>query len=544
MKSIIPRTDIVDKEFIEQLIYLNLYRECDEEYTGLLIKIKDCNFWDIALVGDSEDFIAYKAILKTSTNLRLQGKSLSVIREEIYSSKQLSTYADKAKVRCVSETDVDIIEVVKKKVQQFHLYRFFIELNRTYFPKFRENMTILNADVFDGLMKEVENLYENITFDTYNTEVVYTDPDNIDSRISEIKNIYYNTSIRSKIVKTGIDLLDSCFRYNGLESGNLFMIGGSYGIGKTRLITRIGTNAMLNEKVVYHITIENKTQDVMSLYDSAILEYVPEERFHELKNIKNNMDDDVELTKISNEIKDKLCNSVKAYLEVKKFYPYKVTASLIENYLKRKLSVSSPYPDLIIIDHIDIMVPNDESTSDIFRRGELVTGELLELAEKYNTCILFPTQINREGVKNNNANKSNNLGGENVSRSMAKNEMSSLVCTINQSQKEAMNNYARIYIDKNRFGIDKVSIPVKFQKGTLKLETIKDPERLNEFPEITRKSVELIQKRMLGKTGLEDIKQGLYSSNNKPKYDNDTYDKNNTYNNDIDGQVDSDHIPF
>ena len=80
----LPGVDIIDRDFLNKVIGLMLFRDVDDELSSVFQKVTDVDFWDISL-GDTGDSKTYRTLLKIVTSLRLQGHSPHVIKEKLCS---------------------------------------------------------------------------------------------------------------------------------------------------------------------------------------------------------------------------------------------------------------------------------------------------------------------------------------------------------------------------------------------------------------------------------------------------------------------------
>ena len=477
----LPGVDIIDRDFLNKVIGLMLFRDVDDELSSVFQKVTDVDFWDISL-GDTGDSKTYRTLLKIVTSLRLQGHSPHVIKEKLCSHQGFASIISDVELNKDIYDTYDTLEVLKNKIKTFLLYRFLVDCNQNITGKLVSGK-IVDDSTFSDTIKKIEGLYSSITFDHISSESTYSDAETIDSRFQQRIDKIVGKK-HGYIIPTGIELVDATFNnLKGMEAGCIYMISAPYGLGKTRFITAIGANSYINGYNTYHVTIENKKEQVEALYDISLTGVTIEEIYNIL--IKS-LDDEMakkELAVIKSILKD-IYTSRKNILEIKKFQAYKTSSSLIENFIKRKMSSGSPKPDLLIVDHMDIMIPNQGFISDLFQRGELIVGELKDLAERYMCAILVPTQIGREGVKNNRTNKNSaTSGGESVSRSLAKNELVDFHATLNQNDDENVKNLMRIFIDKNREGWGRVVIPVGFDKGRLRITSLTKENELIDFDE-------------------------------------------------------------
>ena len=531
LKSL-PGVDIFDIDFLKNILSMFLKRDNDDEFLKVLEKLSSINFWDIAIPDANEETSKYKYALKIITKMRLQNKPVEVIKESLKVSRIVADIIKEAETH-ISEHDFnELLQLLIIKAKTLSIYKFFLYYNQNILSRLGKN--IVDEEEFKEIINKIEELYEDMTFDKEIEESEYSNPEYIEKRYEElIKRLTDPT--QTKIISSGIPLLDACFRtLNGFESGHIYIFGGPYGLGKTRLMVYFGSVAYLSGANVLHITIENKKEDVEMIYDSRFLQIVPEDIYSVIIKSKNIESAKEHVKGIIKSLKELVMNRDN-YLEIKKFKAYNVSAAHIENHIRRKIANGYKKPDLVIIDHIDIMIPRQGYTDKLFQKGELVTADIKELAEKYNLVILTPSHIGREGVKKNIKNDKkgsdhkglNVIGGEGISRSMAKNELADFICTMNQNPVEASRGIIRLFVDKNRNGIDKMIIPIKMDKGIVSIKNLDDNE-LNEMSEVIRNHVILLKKRLAKKKKIEE--SGKMTEEEKKLFDLNKQSKENEIN--------------
>jgi KaiC/GvpD/RAD55 family RecA-like ATPase len=357
---------------------------------------------------------------------------------------------------------------------------------------------IIDDEKVNEVMKKLQELFNDVTFDVSSTEVTYNSEERIEKRFEDYKKQFDGRSM-VKIIPTGIDLLDASFdNLSGFESGRVYLFGGAYGSGKTRLMTFFAMNAYRLGYNVLHITIENSIFDVEKLYDSIVLKMPIDELYRILRKSLTSDQAVKELQGIKTIIKNTLANN-DHYLEIKKFRPHRVNMALIESYVKRKIVSGEKKPDMIILDHVDLMIPNVKDYHDEYSKGESIINDVKDFVERYNIILLSPTQFNREGIKVNSTTSSDNLPpvrGEGVAGSLAKLKASDFYITMNQNDNESLDNICRLYIDKNRFGISRVIIPIIFDKGTMDVKPLYPTDSKFNFNSSVINGINKLMRRM------------------------------------------------
>lgn len=483
----ISNVSIISRDYLYSLINVLVTSDFDDRLRLLISKIIDTDFIDIALA--SKELTVYRALLYNIIELKLKGYDTASIVERLSHNKEFQTILTKA-LSLEKINKNSILDILQTKLKVLSLYNFFIRFTKVVNPATMNELA--EEQNFRQVITSISELYRDITFDIVCKQRTYTDVNELEHRFSE-RLLRLTNKASIKIVPTGIPYVDICMRYGGFESQGLYMIGATYGTGKTRFITKIASNMYLQGFNVYHVTIENRIEDIEELYDTALLGLSPEQLN---RIIRNSLNDSTTLDEIKKRLRE-IYTSRQNAIYIKKFHPYHVDAFAIKEWILQMRQSGANPPDVVIVDHIDIVSPSDMRKADsLFQRGEQVASELKTIAEELNVVLIVPTQLSREARKE--MRKGHESGGETTSRSIAKLELVDFYMTLNQTEQEAMLGYMRLFIDKNRFGIDQVTIPIFFNKATLELRVIDSEDELVHFSQKVRISVERLKKRLSG----------------------------------------------
>lgn len=110
--------------------------------------------------------------------------------------------------------------------------------------------------------------------------------------------------------------------------------------------------------------------------------------------------------------------------------------------------------DLVVIDYLDIMVP-DQATDSNIENSKQVYGRCRGIAQKEGFALLSATQTNREGAKAATA------GMTHVAEDFNRIRIADLVISINRTDEERVNSKARLYIAAARNQRDGVTFFVR-----------------------------------------------------------------------------------
>lgn len=187
---------------------------------------------------------------------------------------------------------------------------------------------------------------------------------------------------------------------NGLHPGELMIIAGDTGTGKSVYMHNIGVNAYLgnNSATAPLGSIDNNSGKNVLYFSLEMPKETMERRLDScMGDLFYNQIRDGQL---SAEDKKKYFGVLKFQMNFnKKFYvvdmPQKVTTREIElKYME--ILESSFVPDLVIIDYMGIMSPNNkiDGNDDWLSLG-YVTGDLHEFARVYNVPVITGSQVNK-----------------------------------------------------------------------------------------------------------------------------------------------------
>jgi replicative DNA helicase len=199
-------------------------------------------------------------------------------------------------------------------------------------------------------------------------------------------------------ILTGYSFLDSAT--DGLRPGELLLIGGESGAGKSMLLMNMALQIWMQENTIEQTT--NFTKGYNVLYFSLEMPLKPcRNRIYARlsgipsKLIRNPMNKENKV-KLSNEERTSLKNS----LQFIKNYPYEfeivdiprdATAEQIEMLLEESRAKFSP--DVLVIDYLGLM--NEDSKDDDWLKLGKIAGKVHELGRVHNLITLSAVQLNR-----------------------------------------------------------------------------------------------------------------------------------------------------
>jgi replicative DNA helicase len=242
----------------------------------------------------------------------------------------------------------------------------------------------------------------------------------------------------------------------GLGAGDLGMILGGPGGGKSWFLVNIGSAAIKMGYNVLHYTLELSQDYVGKRYD-AVLTGI------EFQQIHNHRDS---IEKAIDEIKGKLI--------IKEFPMGKTTPSTIEAHIQKCVTLGT-VPDLVIIDYVDLLRSRNKSSE---RKDEIddVYTSIKGLARQINTPIWTVSQVNRMGSKDDI------IEADKIAGSYDKIMIADFAMSLSRKRVDKLNGTGRIHVIKNRFGSDGMTYSAKINtaNGHIDIDTNElDEETMN-----------------------------------------------------------------
>jgi len=214
----------------------------------------------------------------------------------------------------------------------------------------------------------------------------------------------------------------------GLGAGDLGMVLGSPGGGKSWFLINLGAAAVKAGYNVCHYTLELSQDYVGKRYDST-LTGIEFQRIHLHR-------DEIE----------KAINALPGKLIIKEYPMGKTTPSTIETHIQ-KCETMGFKPDLVIIDYVDLLRSKMRSTE---RKDEIddVYTSIKGLARQIKTPIWTVSQVNRMGSKDDI------IEADKIAGSYDKIMIADFAMSLSRKRSDKLNGTARIHVIKNRFGAD------------------------------------------------------------------------------------------
>jgi replicative DNA helicase len=230
-------------------------------------------------------------------------------------------------------------------------------------------------------------------------------------------------------IPTGIPELDA-LTYGGIKNGQMGMIVGGTGRGKSIFLQWLARTALLLNKKVVYFTFELGVDDISDRFDSMFSIVKPQEL--------NDYQAEV-IEKISD-----LNNTYGKSLIIQHYPADTATINTLKDFCRR-LSQSGIVPDLIIIDYLDLMRPH-RTYGDVHAEIDAITKGIVGFAAEFDTSVWTATQLNRAGMVADTPDEAGMAGY------IGKQYHADMVLWMAQTKEEKEDEQMRLWISKNRNG--------------------------------------------------------------------------------------------
>lgn len=333
----------------------------------------------------------------------------------------LDLFEKNAKI--IEECEVKNEDYLKNKVIEFCRIQAVI-------IAVKQSPRLIEEKKFDDLL---ENLRKAVSI-TENTDIGLDYFDNIKERL--VDELRYK-----KHIKSGFTILDKITRGGwSVEDTPLVILVAPTGVGKSLMLIKFASVAVLASKKVLYITHELSSQRAAGRFDSIFTRVSQSERLAKHEDIEKRL-----------QVIKNFCGK---NLIIKEFHTKTCSTNMIAAYLN-KLKNTGFIPDIIFNDYLDIMLTNGKvSSDDSYTAQKMVSEELRALAQETCCPIITASQTNRVGsdkevIKNTD-----------VAESFGKIFAADMVLSINQNDKDKLVGKCKLFVAKFRNGVSGITIPL------------------------------------------------------------------------------------
>ncbi len=223
----------------------------------------------------------------------------------------------------------------------------------------------------------------------------------------------------------------------GLGAGDLGMVLGSPGGGKSWFLINLGATAVKMGYTVCHYTLELSQEYVGKRYDS-ILTGIDFQNIHKTE---------------SRKLIEETINSLPGKLIIKEYPMGKTTPSSIETHIQKCVTLGHK-PDLVIIDYVDLLRSKSKSSERKDQIDDVYTS-IKGLARQIRTPIWTVSQVNRMGSKDDI------IEADKIAGSYDKIMIADFAMSLSRKRGDKLAGTGRIHVIKNRFGSDGMTFSAK-----------------------------------------------------------------------------------
>ena len=241
----------------------------------------------------------------------------------------------------------------------------------------------------------------------------------------------------------------------GLGSGDVGIIFGNPGGGKSWMLTALGAMPVSLGYTVAHYTLELSEGYMGRRYDAT---------FTGLK---------VQELGLHRQEVNEMIEKLKGKLIIKEFSMGKASIASIESHIQKMTDLGTR-PDLIIIDYVDLLKSKRKS---IDRKDEIddIYISTKALARDLKLPIWTVSQVNRAGAKDDV------IEGDKAAGSYNKVMIADFAMSLSRKRLDKMNGTGRAHIMKNRYGGDGMTYPMKINTENGNIEILNREMEEGEF---------------------------------------------------------------
>jgi len=335
---------------------------------------------------------------------------------------------------------VSVIEQLKEAYKASNEDRDFVEQEFSNFCK--------NQQLKKALLSSVELLekgqYDDIRY-LIDTALKAGQDKNIGHEYEKDAETRYRTEERSP-QPTPWEHINGLLQ-GGLGSGDLGIIFGNPGGGKSWMLVALGAMIVSSGGTVAHYTLELSETYMGKRYDSIFTGIRIQDLYLHRKEV------------------DEAVGKLPGKLIIKEFTMGKASISTIESHIQ-KLTDLGNRPNLIIIDYVDLLKSKRKSVE---RKDEIddIYVSTKALARDLKIPVWTVSQVNRAGAKDDV------IEGDKAAGSYNKIMIADFAMSLSRKRLDKVNGTGRAHIMKNRYGGDGMTYPVKIntENGNIEIQS-------------------------------------------------------------------------
>lgn len=225
----------------------------------------------------------------------------------------------------------------------------------------------------------------------------------------------------------------------GAGGGELWISVSGPGGGKTWTLCNAGAQALKSGLNVIHYTLELSENMVAKRYYSAFTGIASHDLPYNIDEIKRRLNSLL---------------SKNGTLIIKEYPTKGASVNTLRAHIDKMIKLGIK-PDLVIVDYGDLL-----KAPQYYKEKRLELGNIFEelrgLAGEFKVPLWTASQANRSGAE------TDIISGEQISEDYSKIMIGDFIFSISRKVEDQVYKTARIFIIKNRFGVDKITFPAKF----------------------------------------------------------------------------------
>ncbi len=258
-------------------------------------------------------------------------------------------------------------------------------------------------------------------------------------------------------VSTGWPEIDRITR-GGMGEGDLVVVIGASGAGKSHCLVHFGAAALKQGKNVVHYTMELSSTTIALRYDSCLTGYEIDKLYRHKQEVHEMVD------------------GIQKRLIVKEYPARKATPATISAHLA-KLKQHGIEPGAIIVDYADLL-RSVNSYGEKRHDLESIYEDLRAIGKEYGVPVYTVSQGNRSAVNKEI------ITSEEISEAYSKCFVSDFIMSLSRTTQDKASNGGRFFIIKNRNGPDGMVFPISFDTSCTEIrvqpQSEQSPEVISE----------------------------------------------------------------
>lgn len=229
----------------------------------------------------------------------------------------------------------------------------------------------------------------------------------------------------------------------GCKAGQLGIWMGGTNMGKSIALPQMGKRSIVEGLNVIHYTLELSEQDVADRYDSSFshVNFSALEAPHNIHAVESRIKELASKPRYAGR------------LVIKEFPTGTASVSTLRAHI-RQLTQTGWYPDVIVVDYLDLLKPLTNYNDEYADLGSIASG-LRGMAMEFKIPVWTATQTNRSGLSQEV------VDIQHIGDSLKKAQIADIIIALCASHEERENNIMRLFLAKNRNGPSKRMLEIR-----------------------------------------------------------------------------------